>query len=64
MCVCVCVCRKGLRDLINPIRSLFANKKQLTVRLNVKAIGLTKLGKAQRMIGLLCAALKVTSCNP
>jgi len=34
-----------------------------TVKLNVKALGRTKLGKAQIVIGLLCTALKVTSCN-
>jgi len=30
------------------------------VRLNDKAVSSTKLGKTQRMIGLLCAVLRVT----
>ena len=35
-------------------------KKQITLKLwlNEKSVGLTKLGKTQRMIGLLCTILK------
>jgi len=31
--------------------------------MNDKAVGHTKLSKTQRMIGLLCAVLKVISCS-
>ena len=42
--------------------SLFTNNKlHQKLQLNDKVVGYTKLGKTQRMIGLLCAALKVTS---
>jgi hypothetical protein len=60
------VCRKGLGYLINPVRSLIFCRQEevtLTVQLNVKAIGRTKIGKAQTMIALLCPALKVMAGN-
>ena len=35
----------------------------LQVQFNDKVAGLSKLDKTQRMIGLLCAVLKVMSCS-
>jgi len=35
----------------------------LKVRLNDKAVGRTSRGKTQRMVGLLCAVLKVICCS-
>jgi hypothetical protein len=45
--------------LINWKAVIYKHKITLKVWLNDKAVGLTKLGKTKRMIGLLCAALKV-----
>jgi hypothetical protein len=40
---------------------IYKQSVALEVRLNNKAVGLTKFGKTGRMFGLLCAVLKVIS---
>jgi hypothetical protein len=42
-------------------RPLFTSYSLAKVRLNVKVVTLTRLGKTQQVIGLLCTALKVMS---
>ena len=51
----------GGGDCINQKVVIYKQSVALEVRLNNKAVGLTKLGKTQRMIGLLCALSKVMS---
>ena len=51
----------GEGDCINQKAVIYKQSVALEVRLNNKAVGLTQLGKTQRMIGLLCAVSKVMS---
>jgi hypothetical protein len=55
--------KKWWGDWINYKPVVYKQKVTLNVQLNDMAVGRTKLGKTQRMNGLLYAAFKVTSYN-
>jgi hypothetical protein len=50
-------------DLFSPVQGLLYLYLTLKVQLNEKVVGRTKVGKTQRIVGLLCAVLKVKSYN-